>query len=168
MATRPRPPVVLCSTASPTEASLGLEDGDTIDVGSPRWLTWLEQNNSFRFESGFGGENSFTAKKHPRPTGDFWYAYRKLDSKLCSAYLGKSETLTVERLLEAADKIINPTAKPEKLVKSNAQTQYPTHELGTGLNTVLPISLDDLDKRIRAVFRAELAEVKQELGKYQA
>ncbi len=165
MATRPRPPVVLCSTASPTEATLNLDGKDGIPVGSHHWLTWLEKNSSFRFESGNAGENSFTAKKHPRATGDFWYAYRKLDNKLCSAYLGKSETLTVERLLEAADKIINPPAKPEKLVKINAQPEYPTSELSTGLSTVLPISLNDLDERIRAAVKAEVAEVEQRLGK---
>ena len=165
MTTRPRPPVVLSSTASPTEATLNLKDRDGIPVGSSHWFTWLEKNSSFRFESGNAGENSFTAKKHPRPTGNFWYAYRKLDNKLCSAYLGRSEGLTVERLVEAADKIINPPAKPEKLVKSRAQPQYPTHELSTGLDTVLPISPDELDERIRAVLRAELVIIEERLGK---
>lgn len=166
MATRPRPPVVTCSTASPTEAALALEDGDTVTVESPRWLDWLEENNSFRFESGNAGENSFTAKKHPRATGDFWYAYRKLDNKLCSAYLGKSETLTVARLLEAADKIINPPAKPDKLVKANAQPNYPTAKLGTGLSTASTISLDDLDERIRAILKEELVTIEERLGKH--
>lgn len=106
--------LVLVGSSSPTEGSLQLESGETIEVGSIAWFDWLDLNPSFRFESGFAGEDSFTARKHERDSGEFWYAYRKLDKVVRSLYLGKSRRLDVERLLEAASKLkATPTPKAE-------------------------------------------------------
>lgn len=116
-------PLVLVSTLSPNEGSLQLEDGETVEVGTTRWFKWLdEEHNSFRFESGFAGEHSFTARKHERESGAFWYAYRKLSKKLCNAYLGKSERLTVERMVEVAGKL---SGEP-KLGNGYAQSAEPS------------------------------------------
>ena len=100
--------LVLVGSSSPTEGSLQLESGETIEVGSKAWFEWLELNPSFRFESGFAGDDSFTARKHERDSGEFWYAYRKVDRQLKSLYLGKTRCLTVQRLLEAAKKLSQP------------------------------------------------------------
>lgn len=88
------------------DRALQLHNGDAIAVGSIQWFEWLKANGSFRFESGLAGQTSFTARKHERDSGDFWYAYRKIGGKLRNAYLGKSGALTTNRLLEAANKLV--------------------------------------------------------------
>ena len=110
--------LVLVGSSSPTEGSLQLESGETIEVGSSAWFRWLEENPSFRFESGFAGSDSFTARKHERDSGEFWYAYRKLDKVVRSLYLGKSRRLDVERMLEAANKLSQP---PQSKAEGYAQ-----------------------------------------------
>ena len=64
-------------------------------LGTVEWFAWLEQHRSFCFET---AQSTFTARKEKRPGGWYWYAYRRKQGKLHTAYLGKSEELTVERL----------------------------------------------------------------------
>ena len=99
-------PAVVLVTSNSDTGSLQLLNGGAIAVGSDSWLAWLKVNTGFRFESGLDGSTSFTARKHERDSGDFWYAYRKIGGKLRNAYLGKSEALTVTRLLDAANKLV--------------------------------------------------------------
>lgn len=118
---------VLCSTGSPDQAHLDLDDGDTITVGSPNWERWLDENVSFRFESGVAGDDSFTARRQDRKNGGkFWYAYRKLGGKLRTAYLGKPDELTVEKMLEVATKLasdqISSEVKPQAKSKPSKDT----------------------------------------------
>ncbi len=68
---------------------------DTISIGTAEWYTWLEQHCSFTFET---PRTTFTARKELRPGGWYWYAYRRRQGKLHSAYLGKSAELTHQRL----------------------------------------------------------------------
>jgi predicted ATPase/DNA-binding CsgD family transcriptional regulator len=73
---------------------------DPIMIGTAAWYSWLEQHRSFRFEA---GGMTFTARKEPRRGGHYWYAYRRSHGKLHTAYLGKSEELTLERLNTTAE-----------------------------------------------------------------
>src|SRR5213078_1556209 len=73
---------------------------ETIVVGTAEWYAWLEHHCSFRLEKDC---TAFTARKEKRPGGMYWYAYRRKQGKLCSAYLGKSEELTLERLSSVAE-----------------------------------------------------------------
>jgi hypothetical protein len=89
-----------------SEGSLLLLDGaesrlSPVIVGSAAWYTWLadEQNHSFSFRNHLG---TFTARRERQRQGWYWYAYRKYEGKLSKAYLGKSETLTIEHLHAAA------------------------------------------------------------------
>jgi len=72
-----------------------------VVVGSAAWYTWLadQQNQSFSFRNDLG---TFTARRERQRQGWYWYAYRKYEGKLHKAYLGKSETLTIEHLQAAA------------------------------------------------------------------
>src|SRR5947209_6183097 len=72
-----------------------------VVLGSAAWYTWLadQQNQSFSFRNDLG---TFTARRERQRQGWYWYAYRKYEGKLHKAYLGKSETLTIEHLLAAA------------------------------------------------------------------
>jgi len=73
---------------------------DTISIGTAAWYSWLEQHHSFTFET---PRTTFTARKEQRPGGWYWYAYRRRQGKLHSAYLGKSEELTLQRLNSIAE-----------------------------------------------------------------
>ncbi len=70
-----------------------------ISLHSPAWFTWLEGHSIFVYESPF---LHFTARKERRASGAYWYAYRRQGGKLHTAYLGKSEELTLERLSAVA------------------------------------------------------------------
>ncbi len=104
-------PLVLVASDATTGA-LQLPNGDVIEIGSSGWIEWLKANGSFRFESGFAGKESFTARKHERESGNFWYAYRKISGRLRNAYLGKSEALTTDKLLDAANKLVMHELEP--------------------------------------------------------
>jgi ATP/maltotriose-dependent transcriptional regulator MalT len=73
-----------------------------LTVGTPAWFAWLETASTFSFVS---EEGLFTAR-HERSGqqrgGRYWKAYRKQHGKLSSHYLGKSETLSLERLRAVA------------------------------------------------------------------
>lgn len=66
-----------------------------IPLESAEWYAWLERHRVFGFAS--SGKN-FTARKEPRSGGWYWYAYRRKQGVLSTAYLGKSKGLTRERL----------------------------------------------------------------------
>lgn len=71
-----------------------------IVVDSPAWFSWLAEHRIFRFTSPAG---TFTARREPRAAGWYWYAYRRQHGSLRSAYLGKTEELTLLRLTEVAN-----------------------------------------------------------------
>ena len=88
------------------------EFGQTLTVGTPEWYGWLAQAEAFAFTSPSG---TFTARKEQagnRRGGWYWKAYRKAGGKLSSAYLGKSEHLTVERLRAVATKLAGEARLP--------------------------------------------------------
>src|SRR5437588_12959103 len=71
-------------------------------VESLEWYDWLETASTFTFESSHG---SFTARKERagnKRGGWYWKAYRRRGGKLLSAYIGKLESLTIERLHSVA------------------------------------------------------------------
>ena len=75
-------------------------DGRTqmITLDTSEWYTWLGTASTFTFRSPFG---TFTARKERagnKRGGWYWKAYRRRGGKLLSAYIGKLESLTIERL----------------------------------------------------------------------
>src|SRR6266581_2265887 len=79
-------------------------DGQTqmITLDTSEWYTWLVTASTFTFRSPFG---TFTARKERagnKRGGWYWKAYRRRGGKLLSAYLGKLESLTIERLHSVA------------------------------------------------------------------
>lgn len=77
-----------------------------VKVGSPEWFTWLKTATSFSFAA---GRASFVARNEKRRSeSGFWYAYRKNEGKTVKAYIGKTETVTYDRLIEISEKF-NPS-----------------------------------------------------------
>ncbi len=74
------------------------EHEQVLVVGTLSWYAWLETASAFAFQSDAG---TFTARKERagnKRGGWYWKAYRTHHGKLSSLYLGKSETLSLERL----------------------------------------------------------------------
>ena len=82
---------------------------EALTLGGSDWFDWLENpaTKSFRYES---PEGVFTAIKERRSGHFVWYAHRRLTGALKRIYLGKSENLTVKKLLETAHKL-NPKSQ---------------------------------------------------------
>lgn len=111
--------------ASVLDEFLELPNGQMIELDSPKFAQWLEgaENRSFRFEYGFAGEQSFTARKETskKGQGDYWYGYRKVEGKLHKRYIGKSADITRYRLQEIAvalDTPACPRTKPASYINN--------------------------------------------------
>ncbi|HEY0753184.1 MAG TPA: tetratricopeptide repeat protein [Ktedonobacteraceae bacterium] len=92
----------------------------TLLVGTPEWYAWLADAETFAFTSLSG---TFTARKEQagnRRGGWYWKAYRKTGGKLASAYLGKSESVTLERLRAVATKLASQAASESTLHAKDA------------------------------------------------
>lgn len=70
-----------------------------INVGSPDWFGWLECNRSFHYSCSKG---HFTANKNSK---GYWYAQRRVRGELLQHYMGQTAKLTLESLLDAAEKL---------------------------------------------------------------
>lgn len=87
---------------------LGSEEAyfsQTLEVGSQEWLLWLEHHRTFRFELP-DGEATMTARREQRAGGMYWYAYYRKSGMLYTAYLGKAELLSPDRLNEVATSLV--------------------------------------------------------------
>ena len=73
-----------------------------VSVGTADWYDWLLNARAFTFRASSG---QFTARKEQAGNKRgrwYWKAYYRQAGKLCTAYLGKSERLSLDRLLEVA------------------------------------------------------------------
>ncbi len=78
----------------------------TVTVGTPDWYSWLTTASTFSFTDDTGTFRARKEKAGNKRGGWYWKAYRKRGGKLVSAYLGKSETLTLERLNAIASALV--------------------------------------------------------------
>ncbi len=71
-------------------------EGDPIVVGTAAWYDWLEQHPAFTFVDQTA---TFTARKSIlRTRGSSWKAYHTRQGKPYRIPLGRSDTLSLERL----------------------------------------------------------------------
>jgi len=80
-----------------------------IRVESPAWWSWLVDQERFYYQA----DGSFTARQEKRRNGMFWYAYRKHQGKLYKVYLGTSEQLSGERLVQGANQLADKIDQPD-------------------------------------------------------
>src|SRR5437763_3217205 len=84
-------------------------------VGSPAWYAWLQTASAFTFHASSG---QFTARRERagnKRGSWYWKAYYRRAGKLCSAYLGKSERLSLQRLQEVAAVLVGSGAAHDPL-----------------------------------------------------
>ncbi|GCF08448.1 tetratricopeptide repeat protein [Dictyobacter arantiisoli] len=99
-----------------------------LAVDSADWYSWLMTATTFAFSSAAG---SFTARKEQisnQRGGWYWKAYCRRQGKLLHAYLGKSETLSLERLQSVAAEL---TQQQVHLSTHGATTPIPGTVPGT-------------------------------------
>src|SRR5258708_34339501 len=109
---------------------------DIISLGSTEWYAWLEGHHSFSFEAPNG---TFTARKEERTGGWYWYAYRRREGKLHTAYLGKSAELTNERLLAVAVELAGTGANSDLRVSGDDTFRlHQTSPLPRPLSSICP------------------------------
>jgi predicted ATPase/DNA-binding CsgD family transcriptional regulator len=116
---------------------------DTISIGTVEWFTWLEQHHSFTFET---PRMTFTARREQRPGGWYWYAYRRILGKLRSAYLGKSEELTLQRL-NAATEVFEREGDSSEQTSHQPQQSSLAASLQTHHPTSIPFPLNGADSQ---------------------
>lgn len=101
-----------------------------IAVGSTDWFAWLETHSAFRFE---GAEGAFSARKEHRFNGLYWYAYRRHQGRLHSAYLGKPEVITADRLRTIAQVLVQTTRRDDDRSQYHSSVVPPPARLATKL-----------------------------------
>lgn len=75
------------------------------------WLDWLRGpgHKSFQFENAAGGLTCTLVKERRKSAAGrvhhYWYAHKRIDGKLRRKYIGKSETLDLARLEQAAQEV---------------------------------------------------------------
>ncbi len=101
--TRYPPPLVRDNILTVWDYELDQEI-ETLIVDGPYWLDWLQgkYSSSFRYET---QALSFTAIRENRQGRQIWYAHRRLKGKLHRVYLGKSENVTAQKLVQTAQKL---------------------------------------------------------------
>lgn len=159
--------------ASVLSECLELPNGQMIELDNPKFLEWLEtlENRSFRFQYGFAGEQSFTARKETSKRGqaNYWYGYRKVDGKLHKRYIGKSEDVTRLRLQEVAVALDTPSperTKPLSYLDNYVTNEPKPDELQTSYldNYVTKEQLEDCQQHCEALHKqlaSKLVEIEQ-------
>lgn len=125
----------------------GSDAASHLRVGSREWLAWLADNECFTF---IGDTGHFSAQRETRRGIAYWYAYRRRNGHLYKAYLGKSESLTPERLAQVASQLagrapaMRLAGKPRSELPMTALIGLPDYpgELAVGGETfsVLPLT----------------------------
>ena len=71
------------------------------DTERKDWIEWLYENKTFRF----GVKHLFvTFRREPQRHDEFWYGYKRIEGRLHKRYVGRSEDMTCERLVETVEK----------------------------------------------------------------
>ncbi|MGB3651096.1 MAG: hypothetical protein WBA41_07775 [Rivularia sp. (in: cyanobacteria)] len=81
---------------------------EPILIGSDEWYEFLSTESAFKFspnQSGSFYKLPITVRSDRKKNSVYWRAYRKWNSKLRQEYIGVSENVTYERLIEVSGKL---------------------------------------------------------------
>lgn len=85
------------------------EYSSLIDVGSQEWFTWLEAADSFSVSR---PAFSYVARNEKRRGKmGYWYAFQKVDGKVIQTYIGVTQKLTYEKLMETGEILLSKQFK---------------------------------------------------------
>ncbi len=88
-----------------------------ILVGSDAWYCWLGTIKSFRYQPAQTAKYTLRSDITVRNrTKDYWYAYRKVNCKQRTYYLGKTSELSYEKLQMAVDELSLSNTEYVKLI----------------------------------------------------
>ncbi len=140
-------------TFSVAQGILDPGTGSMVEIDSSRWFAWLEEHNSFRYESNHHAP--FTVRKEK---SDYWYGYRKVTGKLHKRYIGRSIEVTQVKLESVAEALNLP---PEPRIPK--VTQLVTEKVTQLVTDKVTVT----DDRVGAL-EARLQLVEERLGKLRA
>lgn len=152
--------------ATPQIVGSTLNLGDRqIEIGTEAWFMWLTEARSFSYHV---GEASFTARKQQRKGFWYWYAYARRDGRLHCLYLGRPNSLTVERLRTIA-RALYPHTEEIRNVLHNRQNYQQEQQEGSGQSRIGHIHNNGFSHKSKRLnighVRTELAEIKTQLAK---
>ena len=121
------------------------------------WLAWLATCTSFSFQGRAGRLNVY---KEPRLRGaGYWYAYHSTGQRVAKRYLGRTATLTLARLEEAAQSLANEhpaslitpalTEKERVFPTTATHPQEESWEKGVMLSPTSSSQMGQLDPKLR-------------------
>lgn len=131
-----------------TDINLETDKGSLIKIDSDSWFQWLEENASFKFVAGFGGEDSYRARKEVLGGVVYWYAFKKVNGKLHKRYIGKPHEVTHNRLCEVAKSIRDVKVKPAKEDKINNDSNQIGNTNLQGIVNQLVNQVQELSNRL--------------------
>lgn len=127
---------------------------------------WLIEAQSFAYHD---GRASFTGRKQQRKGFWYWYAYVRRDGRLRCIYLGRSNSLTVERLqtiARALHPVTGDTRDVAHIHRHNEQMQQKP-SVQRGLGHVFDNSWSQNSPRLNiSRVRTELAEIEVQLAQH--
>jgi predicted ATPase/DNA-binding CsgD family transcriptional regulator len=133
----------------------------SLRVGTPEWYLWLTTASLFTVTDSSG---TFTARKEragSKRGGWYWKLYSRQNGKLCSAYLGKAEALTLERVTTVMQRLIGdrPGTHRGKEEQRMSHPSTQAREKTSAPLTFLPLPLTPLIGR-----EQEVLDLKSTLG----
>lgn len=131
-----------------TNINLETDNGSLIKIDSDSWFQWLEENASFKFVAGFGGDDSYRARKEVLGGVVYWYAFKKVNGKLHKRYIGKPREVTHNRLCEVARSIRDVKVKPAKEDKINNDSNQIGNTNLQGIVNQLVNQVQELSNRL--------------------
>lgn len=133
------------------ERILGLADGSVIEVDTPEWQQWLDnsENRSFRFDD---LADSYTCRKEKvRGQDGYWYAYRSVLGKTRSKYVGKTDSLTYEKLKAVDFDAATKLPKPLPSEVGNTVNYSVGNELGNVPGDDVRVMIEAIHQRLEAL-----------------
>lgn len=136
--------------------AIAANDEASIVVGTPAWFQWLESATAFTFTCATG---KFTARKEAKQRGgQYWKAYHTASGTLHRAYLGKTDDLTMDRLINtaatlAAASVPKEPSTPDLTDPASASASEPTSRIN-----LLAAKLNVPTARAHLVARTRLFE----------
>jgi len=133
-----------------------------LRVGTPEWYQWLTTASLFTIISSSG---TFTVRKERagnKRGGWYWKLYHRQNGKLRSAYLGKAEGLTLERVTRVMQRLTTAESRTDRSKKDKWVNQVSSHPTLTEAPVSLPLPLNPLIGRDQEVLDLKRMLAQQE------